>query len=70
MIFYDANGQIIGVDPDRITKNKGYVWPDQGTQIIDSDKRNITVNFGRLGHQSKVITTFEFWTREKKNLLT
>lgn len=63
MQFYDQNGAIIGVNPQTIAKENGYVWPDEGTEIIDSDKQNITVNFGRLGHKSKVLTTFEFWTR-------
>lgn len=70
MQFYDQKGEVIGVNPEIIAKESGYIWPDEGTDIIDSDKQNITVNFGKLGYGSKVITTFEFWTREKKNKLT
>ena len=53
-----------------ITKSSGYIWPDKGTKITDSGKKNVTVFVGPLGLQSKVKTTFEYWTREKMNMET
>lgn len=56
-----------GMDYNLITKENRYVWPDEGTVITDSEKTNVTVWFGPKGYDSKVRTTFEYWTREKEN---
>ena len=61
--FYDKQGNIIGIDPKAIKKEEGYIWPNKGSKITDSNKHNVTVSFGPLGYDSKVITTFEYWTR-------
>ena len=55
------------IDHNVITQEKGYVWPDYGTLITDSEKTNVTVQFGSNGYASKAKTTFEYWIREKKN---
>lgn len=44
--FYDEQGNLIGIDPKEITKEMGYVWPDQGAKVTDSKKTNVTVPFG------------------------
>ena len=51
------------LDYSRIHANDGYVWPNEGVKIIDSEKTNVTVWFGSLGEESKVRTTLEYWTR-------
>lgn len=50
-------------DHSLITKENHYIWPEKGTIVIDSEKTNVTVWFGKLGTTSKVRTTFEYWTR-------
>ena len=50
-----------------ITKDTGFVWPEKGMKITDSEKTNITVWYGSLGKSAKAKTTFEYWTRQKVN---
>lgn len=50
-------------DPDKwiiesVSKKHLYVWPTEGSEIIDSKRTNVTVQYGKLGPDSKVKTTF------------
>lgn len=43
------------------------MWPDETYTILDSNKTNVTLNYGSKGPGSGVETHFEYWTRKKTN---